>query len=160
MAGKLTNYGIKPGHFNVVFIDEAGHATEPETIGSFAGLLNKDDGQLVLAGDPMQLGPIIRSKIAIKGKLNISLLERFMKGETSKLYDKNIDKFPETDGFDQRFVTKLRECYRCHPEILKVPNDLFYDGELLSAADPIISHGLLGTIIVFTYFTLHLIDLL
>ena len=53
-------------HFTHIFIDEAGHACEPETLIPL-GLLSfgmKDGGQLVLAGDPKQLGAIIRSEIA------------------------------------------------------------------------------------------------
>jgi helicase MOV-10 len=56
-------------HFTHIFIDEAGHAREPETVIPIAGLLNiqmMSGGQLVLAGDPKQLGPVIRNKIAKK----------------------------------------------------------------------------------------------
>jgi len=47
-------------HFTHLFIDEAGFATEPETVIPLA-LLDPREGQLVLAGDPEQLGPILRS---------------------------------------------------------------------------------------------------
>lgn len=60
------------GHFTHVFIDEAGHATEPETVIPLANLLDIDmanGGQLVLAGDPKQLGPVIRSSKASLGGL-------------------------------------------------------------------------------------------
>ena len=56
-------------HFTHIFIDEAGHAVEPEAIISLASLLdpnNKKGGQLVLAGDPKQLGPVLRSPVAIE----------------------------------------------------------------------------------------------
>jgi helicase MOV-10 len=47
-----------------------------------AGVLSSGGkGQLVLAGDPKQLGPILRSPIAIKFGLQLSLLERLMKQE-------------------------------------------------------------------------------
>lgn len=54
-----------------MFIDEAGHALEIELIVPIIGLLTKDHesgftGSLVLAGDPKQLGPIVRSTLAIK----------------------------------------------------------------------------------------------
>ncbi len=54
-------------HFTHIFIDEAGHAIEPEAIISVGSLLNpknKKGGQLVLAGDPKQLGPVLRSPLA------------------------------------------------------------------------------------------------
>ena len=56
-------------HFTHIFIDEAGHATEPECIIPVADLLDPNHprgGQLVLAGDPKQLGPILRSPISVK----------------------------------------------------------------------------------------------
>ena len=58
-----------------MFVDEAGQAAEPEALVPLAGILdlvpNGDfdsvlGGQVVLAGDPKQLGAIIRSPIAIK----------------------------------------------------------------------------------------------
>lgn len=53
-------------HFTHIFIDEAGHATEPETVVALAGLASrrKLETQVILAGDPKQLGPIIASPIA------------------------------------------------------------------------------------------------
>lgn len=46
-------------------IDEAGHAMEPEALNAIAGVLAKDGGQVILAGDPEQLGPVLRSPKAI-----------------------------------------------------------------------------------------------
>ena len=42
---------------------------EPECLVPIAGLLGTDEdnlGQLVLAGDPKQLGPVLRSPVAIE----------------------------------------------------------------------------------------------
>ena len=41
-------------------------------------------------------------------------------------------------------MTKLNECYRCHPDILCIPNEQFYDGELEARADQIVSHNMVG----------------
>ena len=43
-----------------MFVDEAGQATEPETVIALGGILNSNSGHLVMAGDPYQLGPIVR----------------------------------------------------------------------------------------------------
>ncbi|KAK6470412.1 putative helicase mov-10-B.1 isoform X1 [Huso huso] len=134
-AGRLVSGGIPAGHFSHIFIDEAGHAVEPECIIPVAGLLNKDQGQLVLAGDPKQLGPILRSPLAIRHGLGVSLLERLM--TQNSLYQKDSS----TGGFNSHFVTKLLRNYRSHPAILKIPNELFYDGELQVFADEILRNS-------------------
>lgn len=62
---RLVSASFPRHHFTHIFIDEAGHAREPECIIPVADLLDPDNpkgGQLVLAGDPKQLGPILRCK--------------------------------------------------------------------------------------------------
>jgi helicase MOV-10 len=64
-------------HFTHVFIDECGQALEPEALVPVAGILgkakqNRPGGQIILAGDPLQLGPVCHSNISEKfglGKL-------------------------------------------------------------------------------------------
>ncbi|MEE6493377.1 hypothetical protein FKM82_016802 [Ascaphus truei] len=77
-AGRLLSANFPPGHISHVFIDESGHAVEPECVTAIAGILdvmdpktNKDGGQVVLAGDPQQLGPVLRSPAAIKHGLEL-----------------------------------------------------------------------------------------
>lgn len=90
------------GHFTHVFVDEAGQATEPESLIPLS-LLSETSGQvrpsavcvealvtadcsvslwfmpqMVLAGDPKQLGPVVKSKLAAVFGLGVSLLERLM----------------------------------------------------------------------------------
>uniref|UniRef100_A0A8C7F5C9 RNA helicase n=1 Tax=Oncorhynchus kisutch TaxID=8019 RepID=A0A8C7F5C9_ONCKI len=158
-AGRLVSGGIPVGHFTHVFIDESGQAVEPESIIGIAGEIDntrEEEGQLVLAGDPQQLGPILRSPLAMQYGMGISLLERLMKD--NPLYQKD----GEFGHFDSRFVTKLLRNYRSHPAILKIPNELFYEKELQVFADqwdretycnwehlpkegfPLIFHGVLG----------------
>ncbi|XP_043967053.1 putative helicase mov-10-B.1 [Gambusia affinis] len=153
-AGRFVTGDIPSGHFTHIFVDEAGHAVETECLVPLAGLLDTKTGQLVLAGDPKQLGPILRSPFALKYKMGISLLERLM--TDFPLYQKN-------DGvYDNCFVTKLLRNYRSHPAILKIPNELFYEGELQACAEeysrnlycrweylpkqgfPVIFHGVAG----------------
>ena len=91
------------GHFRHVFIDEAGQATEPETCIALAGIIASDMGLLVMAGDPQQLGPIVRSTLAEKYGLSVSLLERQMAGAPYTRPDGNLD---------DRCVTKLIRNFR------------------------------------------------
>ena len=69
VIARLVSLGIPKSHFTHVFIDEAGQGMEPECLVPIAGLLGTDAnnlGQLVLAGDPKQLGPVLRSPVAIE----------------------------------------------------------------------------------------------
>ncbi|XP_070766164.1 putative helicase mov-10-B.2 [Enoplosus armatus] len=132
-AGRLVTGDIPAGHFTHVFVDEAGHAVETECLVPLAGLLQAESGQVILAGDPKQLGPILRSPFALKYGMGVSLLERMM--TDFPLYLKN------EGAFNNRFVTKLLHNYRSHPAILKIPNELFYDGELQVSADEILRNS-------------------
>ncbi|PIK40113.1 putative helicase MOV-10 [Apostichopus japonicus] len=125
-AGRLVLSGCFKDFFTHIFLDEAGHSIEPEALISVSGLLPKN-GQLVLAGDPKQLGPVLRSPISKKHGLEISLLERLM--THSKAYQRH-------EGvFNDRMLSKLLCNYRSHPNILHLPSEMFYDGELKVCAD-------------------------
>ncbi|KAM4047751.1 helicase MOV-10 isoform 2-T2 [Anomaloglossus baeobatrachus] len=131
-AGRLVSAQFPSGHFSHVFIDESGHAVEPECVIPIAGILDvMKGGQLVLAGDPKQLGPILRSPFSIGHGLELSLLERLM--TQNPLYGKS------SGSYDAQFVTKLLQNYRSHPDILSVPNELFYDNELQVKANEIVT---------------------
>ena len=65
------------GHFTHIFIDEAGQATEPESFLSIK-LLADNRTNVILSGDPKQLGPVIQSSIAKELGLEKSYLERLM----------------------------------------------------------------------------------
>ncbi|XP_072281879.1 helicase MOV-10 [Pyxicephalus adspersus] len=133
-AGRLVSANFPSGHFTHVFIDESGHAVEPECVTAIAGILDvAKGGQLVLAGDPKQLGPVLRSPLAIEHGLSMSLLERLM--NHNPLYGK------DTGAYNAEFVTKLLLNYRSHPDILTVPNELFYDNELQPKADVLVSNA-------------------
>uniref|UniRef100_A0A3B4A9G8 RNA helicase n=1 Tax=Periophthalmus magnuspinnatus TaxID=409849 RepID=A0A3B4A9G8_9GOBI len=126
-SSRFVTDNFPEGHFTHVFVDGAECAREPECILPLAGLLDPNTGQVVLAGDPKQLGPIIRSRFAQRFGMGLSLLERLMT---------DLPLYQKTNGvFDNRFVTKLLRNYRSHPAILQIPNELFYDGELQAYAD-------------------------
>uniref|UniRef100_A0A8C8JIR8 RNA helicase n=1 Tax=Oncorhynchus tshawytscha TaxID=74940 RepID=A0A8C8JIR8_ONCTS len=113
-AGRLVTGGVPPGHFSHVFVDEAGHAVETETIISLAGLLQPETGQVVLAGDPKQLGPILRSPLALKHGMGQFLFFSLL--------------LPPPNSSS-------------HPSILKVPNELFYEEELQVFANEMIRNS-------------------
>uniref|UniRef100_A0A8C7IKX5 RNA helicase n=1 Tax=Oncorhynchus kisutch TaxID=8019 RepID=A0A8C7IKX5_ONCKI len=152
-AGMFYQIGLRVGHFTHVFLDEVGQATEPEALIPL-GLLSERDGQIVLAGDPRQLGPIVKSKLAQAFGLGVSLLERLM---ANTLYSR------ENGGYNPVLVTKLVYNYRSHEALLALPSRLFYNGELCVRAQrlvvdslchwsrlptkgfPLIFHGVRGT---------------
>ena len=120
------------GHFDVILIDEAGQALEPEAVAPVATLLGPN-GQLVLAGDPHQLGPVIHHTLAKEHGLETSLIERLM---ARPLYGRSpVVGEAGAQRYDVRVLTKLLRNFRSHPALLELPNQLFYDGELLPSAD-------------------------
>ncbi|KAI8503649.1 hypothetical protein Bbelb_186200 [Branchiostoma belcheri] len=95
-AGLLYSLGLRAGHFTHVFVDEAGQATEPEClipVGLCAGV----QSQVVLAGDPMQLGPVLQSHLAKDLGLGQSLLERLM---TRGPYLRDNNKFSQHGAYN------------------------------------------------------------
>lgn len=76
-ASILPGIGMTRGHFSHIFIDEAGQATEPEVFVSIK-MMTDTETNVVLSGDPKQLGPIIRSGIARRLGLEVSYMERLM----------------------------------------------------------------------------------
>ncbi|XP_068595015.1 RNA helicase Mov10l1 [Brachionichthys hirsutus] len=119
-AGMFHNIGLPLGHFTHVFLDEAGQATEPESLIPIS-FISERDGQIMLAGDPCQLGPLIKSKVAVAFGFGVSFLERLM---ASPLYSRH------DWGYNPNVVTKLVYNYRSHEALLKVPSKLFYRDEL------------------------------
>ncbi|XP_060083408.1 RNA helicase Mov10l1-like [Ylistrum balloti] len=137
-AGILYTLGIKAGHFSHVFVDESGQATEPECLIP-CGMVAGTDGQIVLAGDPMQLGPVLRSKHSRKYGLELSFLERLI---NSPLYQRNESMFADHGCYDPLLVTKLVDNYRSHSAILSLSSQLFYHDELREKADKQVTHAL------------------
>ncbi|XP_015587394.1 probable RNA helicase armi isoform X2 [Cephus cinctus] len=122
--GILYNMGFPRGHFSHVLVDEAGQATEPEIMVPL-NFIHSSHGQVVLAGDPMQLGPVIQNKLAEYYGYGESFLSRLLHRFP---YQKDPESFDT--GYDPRLVTKLVMNYRSLSEILELPNSLFYDSEL------------------------------
>ncbi|CAK5278886.1 unnamed protein product [Mycena citricolor] len=123
-ASVVSGIGIPRGHYSHIFCDEAGQATEPEVMIAIKTMADKQTN-VVLSGDPKQLGPIIRSAIARELGLEKSFIERLMAME---IYD-------QVRGYGKS-VVKLTKNFRSHPSILKFPNERFYQGELEACGSP------------------------
>ncbi|KAA1476103.1 P-loop containing nucleoside triphosphate hydrolase protein [Dentipellis sp. KUC8613] len=123
--------GMPRGHFSHIFVDEAGHATEPEAMVSIKTMADSKTN-IILSGDPKQLGPIIRSPVARRLGLDKSFIERLL----------DLDIYQNLrDGLT---VVKLLKNYRSHPAILSYPNERFYDGELEPCGDPQVINTFIG----------------
>ncbi|XP_006877510.1 PREDICTED: putative helicase Mov10l1-like [Chrysochloris asiatica] len=139
-AGLFYQLGLRVGHFTHVFVDEAGHAREPDCLIPL-GLISDSKGQIVLSGDPMQLGPVIKSKLALVYGLNVSLLERLM---CRPVYQTDENLFGDYGAYNPLIVTKLVKNYRSHSALLALPSKLFYHKELRNFADPYVVNSLLS----------------
>ncbi|XP_072452584.1 RNA helicase Mov10l1 isoform X4 [Notamacropus eugenii] len=139
-SGLFYQIGVRIGHFTHVFVDEAGQASEPECLIPL-GLISEVNGQIVLAGDPMQLGPVIKSRLALAYGLNVSMLERLM---SRPLYLRDENAFGACGSYNPLLVTKLVKNYRSHSALLSLPSKLFYYKELEFCADTEVVNSLLG----------------
>ncbi|XP_074128117.1 RNA helicase Mov10l1 isoform X2 [Sminthopsis crassicaudata] len=139
-SGLFYQIGVRIGHFTHVFVDEAGQASEPECLIPL-GLVSEVNGQIVLAGDPMQLGPVIKSRLALAYGLNVSMLERLM---SRPLYLRDENAFGACGSYNPLLVTKLVKNYRSHSALLSLPSKLFYYKELEFCADTEVVNSLLG----------------
>lgn len=100
---------LAPLKFKTVVIDEAAQALEPATWIPLTRIQ-----KVVLAGDPFQLPPVIKSEEARKEGLGITLLEKWVR--------------------DEKPTSFLDTQYRMHPTIMEFSNQFFYDGQLKAAA--------------------------
>jgi helicase MOV-10 len=141
-ASKFPFLGIQRGHFGALFVDEAGHATEPEVVAVASCVMNFDNtadgpaGQIVLAGDPKQLGPVISSSVCLKFGMSESYMERLSK--MTEVYGR----MEENHEYPGELITKLVQNFRSHPAILKLPNEMFYDGDLVNRGDVLSTHSM------------------
>ncbi|KAH9930501.1 P-loop containing nucleoside triphosphate hydrolase protein [Epithele typhae] len=127
------NVGIDTGHFTHIFIDEAGQASEPEVLQAIKAI-SGNDTQVVLSGDPKQLGPVVRSSIARHFGLGKSYLERLME---QPVYN--------SDTAPTRAFVKLVKNFRSHDAILHYPNQQFYEGDLEVCGDPAAINAFIGS---------------
>ncbi|XP_037867032.1 probable RNA helicase armi [Bombyx mori] len=127
----LIQLNLPKGHFTHIVVDEAGQATEPEVMIPLI-LADKESSQIILAGDPKQLGPVILSKYCKELGLDESYLSRILEMFP---YQKDYDAYNLTDGFNPRLVTKLNHNYRSLQEVLQLPSAMFYEASLVAKLD-------------------------
>ncbi|KAJ3568894.1 hypothetical protein NP233_g5410 [Leucocoprinus birnbaumii] len=132
-ASIVFGIGIPRGHFSHIFIDEAGQATEPEAFVSIKTMADPKTN-VVLSGDPKQLGPIIRSGIATRLGLELSYVERIM---ARPPYDQSA-------GYGKSIV-KLVKNFRSHEAILRFPNERFYGNDLQPCGERRVINGYLNS---------------
>nr|XP_016929115.1 putative helicase mov-10-B.2 [Drosophila suzukii] len=126
-VGRLVTDNLgKHNFFSHIFIDEAGAATEPEALIGIMGVKQTADCHVILSGDHKQLGAVIKSNRAASLGLSHSLMERLLRSDCYKL--------DENGNYDRTLQTRLRRNYRSHPEIVRVFNELYYNGELIPRA--------------------------
>lgn len=87
------------------------------------------DGQVVLAGDPKQLGPVVLSTLSRTYGLGQSMLSRFINYPS---YERNPTMFLEHNGYNPKVITHLIQNYRSLPEIVNCYSKLFYNSLLVA----------------------------
>jgi len=102
-----TNSVLEKRTFSTVFIDEAAQAPEPAC---WIPIIRAE--RVILAGDPFQLPPTIKSQEAATKGLSTTLIEKLMSGNN---------------------VALLTKQYRMHNAIMEFSNEWFYSGKLESA---------------------------
>ncbi|KAJ7222278.1 AAA domain-containing protein [Mycena pura] len=143
-------------HWTHLLIDEAAQAAEPELLIPISVVLPGTQGdtaaapsavlsfgsirpavtpQLVLCGDPNQLGPTVTSDAARDAELDVSLLQRLFDRE---VYSSHFKRPRASARSIFRPYTNLVKVFvvflLSHPAILMPPSAIFYDDSLLPCA--------------------------
>jgi len=118
------------GYFTHIFVDEAGQATEADTWIPIGGLASPGTS-LILAGDPKQLGPVVKLNVSSSFGYSQSMLKRLM--DTEAYY-----------AADDRSYVQLQNTYRSHFNILRPSSYLFYDNMLVGNDEDETLHRLCG----------------
>uniref|UniRef100_A0AC34Q7E1 Helicase ATP-binding domain-containing protein n=1 Tax=Panagrolaimus sp. JU765 TaxID=591449 RepID=A0AC34Q7E1_9BILA len=116
--GCVSRLHLDKGAFSYIFIDEAGQATEPDSWIPLAKF-GKEETKFVLAGDPLQLGPVLISPVLADPRY------RYDQSLLLRLYEQEIYRK------DCRLMIQLCENYRSHESIVQTASVLFYDNTLI-----------------------------
>eukprot|EP00933_Yihiella_yeosuensis_P017529 TRINITY_DN14618_c0_g3_i4.p1 TRINITY_DN14618_c0_g3~~TRINITY_DN14618_c0_g3_i4.p1 ORF type:complete len:837 (+),score=141.02 TRINITY_DN14618_c0_g3_i4:28-2538(+) len=166
LANALRREGGQSGWFSHVIVDEAGEATEPETLVPLS-LLRPVAGRIILMGDHFQLGPLVLSSLASQlGRLDESMIERLANQRFRSAQSPETQTGLNRDILlecESRGLFFLTESFRSHPAIMAMYSEVFYAGQLEHkgrpqqlgllpffesqgcANAPVILHNVLGT---------------
>eukprot|EP00756_Hemistasia_phaeocysticola_P060776 Hpha_TRINITY_DN4315_c0_g1::TRINITY_DN4315_c0_g1_i1::g.50293::m.50293/K18422/MOV10; helicase MOV-10 len=119
-VGLLWILGVDQDHFEHVIIDEAGQATESETLVPLQFASRRRGTHVTLAGDHKQLGAVLRSLVVVGYDYQRSLLERLL--SSAKVM--------------KHLSLQLIDNYRSHPSILHLYNAMTYHNTLRANDGP------------------------
>ena len=106
------------GWFSHVLVDEAGEATEPETLVPVQ--LASPTGEIILLGDHFQLGPLILSSLASRiAKLHESMIERLVNERFQASQERALNR-DTLDVCESKGLFFLTESFRSHPDIMEM----------------------------------------
>ncbi|XP_062564068.1 putative helicase MOV-10 isoform X2 [Armigeres subalbatus] len=137
-CGRFAQAHINSTFFDYVFIDECGSAKEVSALVPIAGVCTegpKIQASVILAGDPKQLGPVVRTEYLKQTVHNTSLLDRLM---SQGIYKRHKGQY------NPLVITKLLDNYRSHGALIHYSNEWFYDGELRACAAPDLADWAVG----------------
>ncbi|KAI9349173.1 P-loop containing nucleoside triphosphate hydrolase protein [Obelidium mucronatum] len=153
-----------------LFIDEAGQATEPESMIPISLVACEPlisnarvaSPQLILSGDHMQLGPVVHSEAARRHGLGVSYFERLIRRPLYRDHPEsrciprtlNVDAVAIPPDANEAASLVLNDCvapfanlinnYRSHPSFLMTPSHLYYNGTLTPEAPKSLTHAFIG----------------
>ena len=105
--------------FAYVFLDECGQVTTADMLAPITFV--PETTTMVVAGDPLQLGPKVVSSLAGEMGFGESFLHQYM------------DLCRESPTVVTEMLTV---CYRCPPQVLRLFNDMFYENALRAPMAP------------------------
>jgi superfamily I DNA and/or RNA helicase len=103
-------------HVSLVVVDEAAQATEVDALKAIAFVRKRT--RVLLAGDHMQLGPVIISRRASELQFQVSLMQRLVALEAYR---------------QPGMCSALNVNYRSHPALVAVPSFIFYANSICCA---------------------------
>ena len=60
------------------------------------------------------------------------------------MYSRDIQQYPLNNGYNPKYIVKLVNGYRCHKDIIEIPNRLFYNYDIIPSAGVKICNNYIG----------------